>query len=74
MGEQGKAPVFGLMQDWPLTVDRFIEHARCWHGTREIVSRHADGSMHRDTYTTLSRSRGSAPSATRSIRACSMSS
>jgi fatty-acyl-CoA synthase len=53
MGEQGKAPVFGLMQDWPLTVDRFIEHARCWHGTREIVSRHADGSMHRDTYTTL---------------------
>ena len=53
MGEQGKAPVFGLMQDWALTVDRFLEHARCWHGRREIVSRHADGSIHRDSYATL---------------------
>jgi fatty-acyl-CoA synthase len=53
MGTQGKAPVFGLMQDWPLTVDKFIEHARCWHGMRDIVSRHADGSIHRDTYVTL---------------------
>ncbi|HTJ62709.1 MAG TPA: long-chain-fatty-acid--CoA ligase [Alphaproteobacteria bacterium] len=53
MGEQGGAPVFGLMQDWPLTVDKFIEHARHWHGAREVVSRHADGGVHRDTYATL---------------------
>jgi fatty-acyl-CoA synthase len=53
MGEQGKAPVFGLMQDWALTVDRFLEHARCWHGAREVVSRHADGSIQRGNYITL---------------------
>ncbi|MEI9985185.1 MAG: long-chain-fatty-acid--CoA ligase [Aliidongia sp.] len=29
----------GLMQDWPLTVDRIIEHAARWDGDREIVSR-----------------------------------
>lgn len=53
MGDEGRAPVFGLMQDWPLTVDRFLEHARCWHGGREIVSRHADDSIHRGSYATL---------------------
>ncbi len=25
----------GLMQDWPLTVDRVLDHARDWHGARD---------------------------------------
>jgi fatty-acyl-CoA synthase len=40
----------GLMQDLPLTLDRIIDHAARWHGGREIVSRHADGSVSRTTY------------------------
>lgn len=40
----------GLMQDWPLTLDRIIEHAAKWHGDREIVSRRADGSLDRTNY------------------------
>jgi fatty-acyl-CoA synthase len=42
--------MFGLMQDWPLTLEKFIEHARRWHGTREIVSRFADGHIERRNY------------------------
>ena len=42
--------MLGLMQDWPLTVDKFLVHARDWHGAREIVSRQADGSLSRTTY------------------------
>ena len=34
--------MLGLMQDWPLTVDKIIDHAKNWHGAREVVtSRHA---------------------------------
>jgi fatty-acyl-CoA synthase len=40
----------GLMQEWPLTVDKLLEHAALWHGTREIVSREADGTIVRTTY------------------------
>ncbi|MFV0644792.1 MAG: long-chain-fatty-acid--CoA ligase [Sphingomonadaceae bacterium] len=40
----------GLMQDWPLTVDRFITHAAAIHGQRKIISRHTDGSISRTTY------------------------
>jgi fatty-acyl-CoA synthase len=40
----------GLMQDWPLTVNRFLEHAARWHGTREIVSRRDDDRFDRITY------------------------
>ena len=40
----------GLMQDWPLTVDRIIGHAARIHGTREVVTRRTDGSIHRTTY------------------------
>jgi fatty-acyl-CoA synthase len=49
-GKSGAPPMFGLMQDWPLTLEKFIEHARRWHGTREIVSRFADGHIERRTY------------------------
>ncbi len=39
--------MLGLMQDWPLTVDRLLDHAAAWHGAREIVSRDADGRVTR---------------------------
>jgi fatty-acyl-CoA synthase len=40
----------GLMQDWPLTLNRVIEHAARWHGAREVVSRRLDGSRYRKSY------------------------
>ena len=40
----------GLMQQWPLTVDKLLTHAARWHGHREIVSRIHDGSIERCTY------------------------
>ena len=44
----------GLMQDWPLTVDRILEHARTWHGEREVVTRRVeDGSIVRTTYAAI---------------------
>ncbi len=46
-------PPFGLMQDWPLTVDRVLEHARVNHGHREIVSRSVEGPIVRETYADL---------------------
>jgi acyl-CoA synthetase (AMP-forming)/AMP-acid ligase II len=49
-GNSGKPPMFGLMQDWPLTLDKFIEHAKRWHHRREIVSRFADGHIERRNY------------------------
>jgi len=42
--------VRGLMQDWPLTLDRLFDHAARWHADREIVSRAADGAVSRTTY------------------------
>jgi fatty-acyl-CoA synthase len=39
-----------LMQDWPLTVDRILDHAASWHGDREIVSRDAAGLVTRSSY------------------------
>jgi fatty-acyl-CoA synthase len=38
------------MQDWPLTTDKFIEHANRWHPRREVVSRLCDGRIERRTY------------------------
>ena len=46
-------PHDGLMQDWPLTVDKVITHAATVHGAREVVSRHTDGTVHRTTYRVL---------------------
>ena len=40
----------GLMQDWPLTVDRILDHARAWHPHREIVTRSVEGPIVRTTY------------------------
>lgn len=40
----------GAMQDWSLRVTRFIDHAAREHGSREIVSRWADGSETRTTW------------------------
>jgi fatty-acyl-CoA synthase len=40
----------GLMQDWPLTVDKILDHAKAWHGDREVVSRSVEGPIVRTTY------------------------
>lgn len=40
----------GLMQEWPLTVDRILEYARSWHGHAEVVTRSAGGALVRSSY------------------------
>jgi len=42
--------MLGLMQNWPLTVDRILDHAKNWHGDREVVSRSIEGPIVRTTY------------------------
>ena len=42
--------MLGLMQDWPLTVDKILDHAADWHGGREVVSRSVEGPIVRVTY------------------------
>jgi fatty-acyl-CoA synthase len=42
--------MLGLMQDWPLTVDRILDHAKDWHGEREVVTRSVEGPIVRTTY------------------------
>jgi fatty-acyl-CoA synthase len=42
--------MLGLMQGWPLTVDKILDHAKEWHGGREIVSRSIEGPIVRTTY------------------------
>ena len=42
--------MLGLMQNWPLTVDKILDHAANWHGDREIVSRSVEGPIVRTTY------------------------
>jgi len=42
--------MLGLMQDWPLTVDRILDHAKNWHPTREVVTRSVEGPIVRTTY------------------------
>ncbi len=42
--------MLGLMQDWPLTVDRLLDHAKNWHGHREVVTRSVEGPIVRTTY------------------------
>ncbi len=42
--------MLGLMQDWPLTLDKLLDHAAEWHGGREIVSRSVEGPIVRTTY------------------------
>jgi fatty-acyl-CoA synthase len=38
------------MQDWPLTLDKILDHAANWAGGREIVSRSVEGPIVRTTY------------------------
>ncbi|EJL27364.1 acyl-CoA synthetase (AMP-forming)/AMP-acid ligase II [Caulobacter sp. AP07] len=40
----------GLMQAWPLTLDKILDHAKTWHGGVEIVSRSVEGPIVRTTY------------------------
>ncbi|HXQ16405.1 MAG TPA: AMP-binding protein, partial [Caulobacteraceae bacterium] len=42
--------MLGLMQDWPLTLDKLLDHAANWHGGREIVTRSVEGPIVRTTY------------------------
>ncbi|MEO0466204.1 MAG: long-chain-fatty-acid--CoA ligase [Pseudomonadota bacterium] len=40
----------GIMQDWPLTVDKVLDHARRINPTREIITRRVGGQIVRTTY------------------------
>jgi fatty-acyl-CoA synthase len=40
----------GLMQHGALTVDKIIDHAAQWHGSREVVTRSVEGPIVRTTY------------------------
>ncbi len=46
----GGQPMLGLMQDWPLTVDKVLDHAQANHGHREVVTRSVEGPIVRTTY------------------------
>jgi len=45
--------MLGLMQDWPLTVDRILDHAKNWHPHREVVTRSVEGPIVRTTYSEI---------------------
>ncbi len=42
--------MLGLMQDWPLTVDRILDHAHSWFPKREVVTRSLEGPISRTNY------------------------
>jgi acyl-CoA synthetase (AMP-forming)/AMP-acid ligase II len=42
--------MLGMMSDRPLLISAILAHAAAWHADTEIVSRGADGAMHRYTY------------------------
>ena len=42
--------MLGLMQDWPLTVDKILTHAGEWHAKREVVTRSVEGPIVRTNY------------------------
>src|SRR6202020_1713999 len=42
--------MLGLMQNRPLLISGLIDYASTWHGGREIVSRDAEGAIHRSNY------------------------
>ena len=42
--------MLGQMQDWPLTVDKILDHAATWHGEREIVTRSLEGPIVRTNW------------------------
>lgn len=43
----------GIMQDWPLTVNKILEHAKLINPTREIVTRRVGGEIVRTNYSQL---------------------
>jgi len=43
----------GSMQDFPLTLNRFLDHAARWHGEAEVASARDDGSVGRVSYAVL---------------------
>lgn len=43
----------GLMMDYPLTIDRILEHANRMYPRKQISTKLPDGSMHRYTYAYL---------------------
>jgi acyl-CoA synthetase (AMP-forming)/AMP-acid ligase II len=43
----------GLMMDYPLTVDRILEHANRLYAHKHIITKQPDGSLHRYTYADL---------------------
>jgi len=45
--------MLGMMQDWPLTVDKILDHAKNWHGEREVVSRSVEGPIVRTNYAAI---------------------
>lgn len=42
--------MLGLMQDWPLLINRVIDYAAQQHGAREVVTRSVEGPIHRTNY------------------------
>lgn len=50
MSEEGAPFLPGLMQDWPMTVDKIIAHAKRTHPWRPVVTRGEDGEIRRSTY------------------------
>ena len=58
--------MFGLMQDWPLTVDKILDHAAKNFPTREVVTRGLEGPIRRTNYLAA---RDSAAQATNALRA-----
>jgi len=45
--------MLGLMQDWPLTVDRVLDHAKNNFPNREVVTRSVEGPITRTTYAAI---------------------
>jgi len=43
----------GLMQDWPLTLDKVLDYAAITHPAREIITRNPAGAIERTTYVAL---------------------
>ncbi|MEO1569369.1 MAG: long-chain-fatty-acid--CoA ligase, partial [Pseudomonadota bacterium] len=40
----------GMMQDWPLTVDKILDHAKAINPNREIITRRVEGNIVSTTY------------------------
>jgi fatty-acyl-CoA synthase len=47
--------MLGLMQDWPMTLDRLIRHAEVMHPGREVVTRTVEGPIVRTNYAEIAR-------------------